>query len=107
MVTPRPSVTSGAMRLNCGLGSGIAGSVARAGQDDAAALGADAATGGLQVADHPQAQPAVADRRAALADALGEVADDALQRLARLNVRAEHVTGAVADQQPPPALRAL
>src|SRR5262245_37515164 len=108
MVTPGASVTSGAMREKLGgFGSGIADSVGEGGvgQDDAAALGADAAGGGLQVADDAQAQPAVADRRLALADALREVADDALQRLARFDVRAEHVAAAVTDQPPPPLLR--
>src|SRR5207248_2519318 len=49
--TPRPKVTSGEMRAKLGgFGSGMAGSVGEGGvvEDDAAALGADAAGGGLQ-----------------------------------------------------------
>ena len=69
------------------------------GKDDAAALGAEAPRGRLQEPDHAEAQLPVAQRRLLFADAFGEVADDLLQRLARLDVRAPDVPGSIADQQ--------
>src|SRR6266700_704260 len=88
--TFRPRRTSGAMRAKLAgsarscVGSAIG--VAPVTQDHPAALGPDAAGGGLQHADHAQPQLPVADRRLAAEDALGEVGDHRLQRLAGLDV---------------------
>src|SRR6476659_2681920 len=105
--TPVPMLTCAAIRLNCGEGAAdIRRSVGAGGvrEDDAAALGPNAPGGGLQVADDAEAQPAVAGRRPAGADTLREMGDDPLQGLARLDVRAHDVAGAVADQEPPAAV---
>src|SRR5262245_60352132 len=108
--TFRPSCTSGAMRTKlAGSARSCVGSAmgrTPVTEDHPAALGPDAPGGGLQQADDAQPQLPVADRRAPLQGALGEVAGHRLQRLARLDVRAPDVAAAVVDQQLAPLLLA-
>src|SRR4051812_38493167 len=77
------------------------------GKDDAAPLGPEAAVRRVEEPGHPQAHPAVAERRLALPDALGEMSDHRLERLARLDVGAPDIAGAVADEELAPALGPL
>src|SRR3954454_8817705 len=111
MLTLLPRRTSGLIRMpfagsvrSC-VGDPIG--VGSIGEDDAAALRPDAPGRGLELADHAQAQFPVAERRLAVADALGEMADHPLEGLARLDVRASDVAGAIADQEPVPFLGRL
>src|SRR5881227_742427 len=71
------------------------------------ALRPDAPRRSFQQADHAQTQLPVADRRLAVADALGKVRHHALQRLAGIDLRAPDVAAAIPDQQLAPLLGAL
>src|SRR5689334_4547484 len=108
-----PRATSGAMRRNLvaasegepiripvAVAAAAAVPVPNALEHHAAALCPDAPRGRLQQLHDPRAQPAVADRRRAGGDALGEVGDDRHQRLALLDLRAEDVAASVTHHQP-------
>src|SRR5438128_2212694 len=67
-------------------------------KNDASALGADAARGGLEQTDDAEAEVPVAKRRDPIANAVGELADHGLQRLARLNIGTPDIAAAVAHE---------
>src|SRR5205809_2865465 len=99
MRTLRPSRTFGAMRMkfagsarSCML---ISVEIMPVGENDPPALRPEAPRRRLQQPHHTQTHLAVTQRSCAVADALGEVGRHRLQRLARRDVRAPHVAGAV------------
>src|SRR5262249_17753361 len=76
-------------------------------EDDSAALGADAAIGGLEQSHNAKAEAPIADRCLLSADAIGEVRHDAAEGFARFNLWAVDVSAAVVDQQAAALLKRL
>src|SRR4029079_2710231 len=112
MLTFFPSFTVGAirrklsgpeaecMRVTVGIGGGII-------EHDAAALGADASRGGFQQPADAPTELARAEGSRVFADALREVRDNLLERLAGLDTGAEDVAAAIIHHQPTPRFQAL
>src|SRR5262245_1381250 len=112
MATSRPSLTLGAMRIPFA-GSerscmdGTIGELSRKRQDNSASLGLDASRRGLEEPNHSKSEPPVAQGSRAVADTLGKVTDDIQERLARLDMRAPTIAGAIANLHPPDLLGCL
>src|SRR6478735_8493699 len=94
------SGSAGGMRITIGIGSGII-------EHDAAALGADASRGGFEQPHDAQTELAVAEGSRVFADALREVRDDLLERLAGLAAGAEDVAAPIVHHEPAPRFQAL